>query len=319
MSDAEEVHAQPAEGAAVGESQQGSKTKRPVVMPDIYTGEEEWSDWLFQFESCAALNDWDDDLKCKFIIVRLKGTAGKALSDLDTETKKDWKKLRTELGTRFDTTTRPDLYKSEFMGRKRKETESYLELGNSIRTLARKAYPSLSNSVRDELAKDQFLRGLDKTELALKVRHANPKTLDEAIRMTLEWEAVEKDVKNLNKGPEPKVLAVKSEENVGACANIASNKTDELIGLMSEMLKMMKDDREAGQFDGGQRRGRGRGQRVVQCWNCKENGHTSRECQKPSAGAPNFQQGPNASIRCWNCGKNGHLSRNCPAQQKQGN
>jgi len=136
-----------AEGA-VGDTQQGSKTKCPVVMPDIYTGEEEWSDWLFQFESCAALNDWDDDLKCKFIIVRLKGTTGKALSDLDTETKKDWKKLTTELGTRFDTTTRPDLYKSEFMGRKKKRDRKLLRMGNSIRTLARKAYPSLSISVR---------------------------------------------------------------------------------------------------------------------------------------------------------------------------
>lgn len=176
MADEEEVQAQPDEGA-VGGAQQGSKTKPPIVMPDVYTGEEEWSDWLFQFESCAALNDWDDDLKCKFIIVRLKGTAGKALSDLVAETKKDWKKLLAELGTRFDTTTRPDLYKSELMGRKKKDTESYLELGNSIRTLARKAYPSLSNAVIDELAKDQYLRGLDKTELALKVRHANHKTL----------------------------------------------------------------------------------------------------------------------------------------------
>ena len=119
MSDAEEAHDQPAEGA-VGEAQQGSKTKRPVVIPDIYTGEEDWSDWLFQLESCASLNDWDDDLKCKFIIVRLKGTAGKALSGLETETKKDWTKLTTEFGTRFDTTTRPDLCKSEFMGGKKK-------------------------------------------------------------------------------------------------------------------------------------------------------------------------------------------------------
>ena len=177
------------EGVAV---QPDAKTKRPILMPDIYTGEEEWTDWLFQFESCATLNDWNNELKCKFIIVRLKGTAGKALSDLDDETKKDWEKLKTELTTRFDTTTRPDLYKSELMGRKKKPSETYLEMGNSIRTLARKAYPTLSNNVRDELAKDQFLRGLDKTELALKVRHANPKTLDEAIRMALESEAVEK-------------------------------------------------------------------------------------------------------------------------------
>ena len=43
MSDAEEAHAQ----SGVCEAQQGRRTKRPVAMPDIYTGEEEWSDWLF--------------------------------------------------------------------------------------------------------------------------------------------------------------------------------------------------------------------------------------------------------------------------------
>ena len=171
------------------EVQQVAKAKRPIVMPDVFTGEEEWIDWLFQFESCSSLNDWNDGLKCKFIIVILKGTAGKVLSDLDDDTKKKWAKLKAKLTARFDTTTRLDLYKSEFMGRRKKPSETYLEMGNSIRTLARKAYPSLSNNVRDELAKDQFLRGLDKTELALKARHANPKTLDEAIGMTLECQS----------------------------------------------------------------------------------------------------------------------------------
>ena len=43
--------------------------KRPVVMPVTYNGEDEWRDWLFQFESCAELND---PTKCKFVFVRLK-------------------------------------------------------------------------------------------------------------------------------------------------------------------------------------------------------------------------------------------------------
>lgn len=304
-------------------AQAGAKTKRPVVMPDIYTGEEEWSEWLFQFESCASLNDWDDELKCKFIIVRLKGSAGKALSDLDDETKKDWTKLKAELTARFDTTTRPDLYKSEFMGRKKKSTETYLEMGNSIRTLARKAYPALTNKVRDELAKDQFLRGLDKTELALKVRHANPKTLDEAIRMTLEWEAVEKDVKDTNTTAEQKVSAMVSDTEPAACASVSQSKTDELIGLMTEMMKMMKEDRErVRQPPRFQRRGRGgysRGQRGgsqrdLQCWTCGEYGHTSRECQ--SHKQPGQRGKPGG---CWTCGKSGHISRDCPDSQNQGN
>ena len=70
-----------------------AELKRPVVMPDVYNGDDEWRDWLLQFECCGDLNGWDDATKCKFIFVRLKGTAGKALSDLD-ETKADWKKTK---------------------------------------------------------------------------------------------------------------------------------------------------------------------------------------------------------------------------------
>ena len=81
------------------------------------------------------------------------------------------------------------------MGRRKRDFETYLELGNAIRSQARTAYPSLTSNVRDELAKDQFLK---KSELTLRVRRANPKSLDEAIRMTLEWEAVEQDVRGKN-------------------------------------------------------------------------------------------------------------------------
>lgn len=68
--------------------------RRPVVMPDIYYGKDECRDWSFHFESCAELNGWDDTTKCKFVFVHLKVTAGKALGDLDQDTKTDWKRTR---------------------------------------------------------------------------------------------------------------------------------------------------------------------------------------------------------------------------------
>lgn len=285
-----------------------AELKRPVIMPDVYNGDDEWRDWLLQFESCADLNGWDDPTKCKFIFVRLKGTAGRALSDLDDATKANWTTLKGELTKRFDTTTRPDLYKSEFMGRKKKGSETYLELGNAIRTLARKAYPSLSNIVRDELAKDQFLRALDKPELALRVRHANPKTLDEAIRMALEWEAVEKDVTG-KYGPSDKTTMATVQEDQGACASVGKqDKTEQLLDMMTEMLKIMKEDREQHK----QRRGREeRGQPSYagdnKCWNCNGRGHISKNCPQPN------------SRKCYNCGKSGHISRSCPEPRKSGN
>ena len=70
---------------------------------------------------------------------------------------------------------------SEFMARHTLSSESYYDLANSIRSLARKAYPTLPSNVRDELEKDQFFRALDKVDLAIKVKHGKPATLDEAV------------------------------------------------------------------------------------------------------------------------------------------
>ena len=90
--------------------------------------------------------------------------------------------MKSELERRFGRCTRPDLFKSEFLAKRKSTSEKYLELGNSLRSLARKAYPTIPNNVRDELANDQFLRIIQNPEMAIKVRQANPKTLAEAIQ-----------------------------------------------------------------------------------------------------------------------------------------
>jgi hypothetical protein len=57
-----------------------------------------------------------------------------------------------------------------------------LDLGNRVCTLARKAYPDINAKLRDELARDQFVRSLENVEMVLKLRHCMPETLDDEIR-----------------------------------------------------------------------------------------------------------------------------------------
>ena len=282
---------------------------RPIVLPDTFSGEEEWVEWLDNFEACSEVNGWDDATKCKFVCIRFKGVARKALHDLEEDVRKDWALLKPCLKARFDRSTRPDLYKSEFLARRKKGDESYLELGNAIRSLAGKAYSNVAVQVRDELARDQFLRALDKADLALRVRHENPKTLDDAIRMAVEWEAIERDVKR-----DTSSINVVSE---GACAAVGVEKNDELVGLMKDMMALMKEELESRRtssnfsdrgrfqrpaFQAWRGRGRGRGgpSSELRCWNCQQVGHRSRDCAARTIGP------------CWNCRQIGHVQANCP-------
>jgi hypothetical protein len=73
---------------------------------------------------------------------------------------------------------------------KQEQYETILDLGNKIRTLARKAYPEIDAQLRDELA-----RALTKVDMTLKLRHNMPDILDDAIRMAIDWQTVEIDVR----------------------------------------------------------------------------------------------------------------------------
>jgi len=54
---------------------------------------------------------------------------------------------------------------------KQEQNETILDLGNKIRTLARKAYPGIDAQLRDKLARDQFVRALTNVDITLKLRH----------------------------------------------------------------------------------------------------------------------------------------------------
>lgn len=96
------------------EGNQAAGMKKPIVMPDSYKGDldEDWEDWIANFKACAEINEWDDDLKCKFLGVRMKGTALKVYHDLDAGVKTNWNNLCTTLENRFKTVQQPQFYKS---------------------------------------------------------------------------------------------------------------------------------------------------------------------------------------------------------------
>lgn len=46
-----------------------------------------------KFKACAEIKSWDDNLKCKLLGLRVKGTAYEVYQDLEKVVKLDWKEL----------------------------------------------------------------------------------------------------------------------------------------------------------------------------------------------------------------------------------
>ena len=87
------------------------------------------------------------------------------------------------LETRMSTTR----HSSEAVSEKKGETLP--ELGQTIQRLVSLAYPGCPPDIRDRLAKDHFLGALQDENLKLEIWRHHPSSLQEAIRVGVEWEA----------------------------------------------------------------------------------------------------------------------------------
>jgi len=47
------------------------QSTRPVITLEVYSGEQPWEDWIDQFESIAAINNWDKGQKLVWLKVCL--------------------------------------------------------------------------------------------------------------------------------------------------------------------------------------------------------------------------------------------------------
>ena len=48
---------------------------RPVMVPECFSGERSYEDWINQFESMAEINHWNDEQKLMWLKVYLTGRA----------------------------------------------------------------------------------------------------------------------------------------------------------------------------------------------------------------------------------------------------
>ena len=75
---------------------------RPVIIPEVYSGEQPWEDWINHFESIAAINGWNEEKKLVWLKVRLTGRALLAFRKFSMTTKESYKNVVVAMQERFE-------------------------------------------------------------------------------------------------------------------------------------------------------------------------------------------------------------------------
>ena len=263
---------------------------RPLVLPETFSGEGSWDEWITHFENVAAVNAWNTDAaKLQWLKVRLTGRAQKAFQRFAEASKETYARSKEALRERFDPESKRELYAVEFNTKRKRKGEGWADFAEDLRRFADKAYPGLQEEARECLALNSYLSQLSDPQISFAVRQRRPQSVDEAVTATLELESYSKT------GPER--IAHVGYEAAAVVATVrdvheSDRLMDKLTDLLERIEKLEADSQSAGtESRSGHRRsnersagtGLGSGHRRLQqsamvCRKCGQEGHYARGC-----------------------------------------
>lgn len=226
------------------------RLSRKEKEPQIYDGTTDLEIYLQHFEWVARYNNWTSAEKAQQLAISLKGEAQQVFRDLDPWEIREFNDIKQVLLQRFNPPGREAAYRCQFKNRKRIETESISEFGYALKHLSAKAYPQLDRVARETYVIDQFICGLNHTEIKKHVQFRHPRSVDEAITLAIEYEAFEGPKTILRKPlSEEKSVHVISEtpqtsENSGKdLASIISEEMAKLMSTLTSEIRSIKSER----------------------------------------------------------------------------
>ncbi|KAG7489138.1 Retrovirus-related Pol poly from transposon 297 [Solea senegalensis] len=156
----------------------------------VYNGKTDWEAYRAQFELIAGRMEWSPSDMAFFLASKLSEDALMCITMLSPEERGDYGKLVAALSQRFGADMGPWTLQAELSGRHRRTGESLNALYGDIKTLTQRAYADMPLQVRSQMARDCFVGALYPPELRCAVQLAHPSSIEEALRLAVEREAV---------------------------------------------------------------------------------------------------------------------------------
>ena len=201
-----------------------SKPFKSNAKPRVFDGNEDFGDYLSQFEMVSDLNKWDYHTKSLQLASVLAGPAVGILGELTPTQRRDFDTLVKAMNTRFGSVERSELFRAQLKVLRKGKDESLSQLAQSVKKLTRQAYPNADQAMLDVLSLDYFIDALPNADIRLRIRESRPNNITAAETLAIRLETYQlAECSNTHNLP------------VNAVTSRNSNNSDPILSCLKEI------------------------------------------------------------------------------------
>lgn len=245
---------------------------RNVRAPRVYSVGQNFKTWLSQFMQYIALVKVKEADRKAYLLTLLDQPAYRAVELLRLPEELSFAEFTERLSKRFDSGKSKEDYKLQLRARKQRPNEDTDSFADCLMEMVQdNAYPEAAYTFKVELARDQFIHGVEVTDdIRERLFMKQPETLTDAVRCVHQMESARKACKS----GQP---AGKS-RSVNAVAPASDDKAVAEIRALKELVLGMNQKIQDLERKVSERPARLPRRADVECFSCHERGHYAREC-----------------------------------------
>ena len=205
------------------------------LMPEAFTGEGDFEDYLQQFTTAAQLSGWQTattDNRPKYFALRRKGNALHFYTTITVAQQQNYDQLVADFRTTY--TTNVEVLKAKLKTARQQPNQTIAAFLCDVRTLARRVCRG-QPLIEEQMVLTSFIEGLHDAQLRWELRKSKPANPDAALALAVELQAFMEMNPSLRSGSQATVNMVSATPPQPLMAT-ASVSQEDMMGTLIQTI-----------------------------------------------------------------------------------